>query len=176
MTYEEGHQALIQRTLEELHELESEQQQIESRHTEITERIKHLRELLRVLSRMYKIDIPGISSKPLLTGVNLTDAIRTVLQLSIDPLTPIEIKGWLKDAEFDIDKYTNPLAVIHTTLKRMEENDEVKEESKKSKKAYRILTLEERLRHRMAKGAAQPIIDLFIGQESVPKRKQNKKE
>lgn len=152
MKHEEDHRALIQTTLEELRELESEQQQIESRHTGITERIKHLRELLRVLSRMYKINIPGISSKPSLADVSLIDAIRTVLQLSIDSLTPVEIKKWLKDAEFDIDKYANPLAVIHTTLKRMKENIEVKEESKSGKKSYRLMSLEEQLRERLAKG------------------------
>jgi hypothetical protein len=152
MKNKEDYKVIIQTALEELHELEAERLQIESRHEEITERIKHLRELLGVLSRMYKIDIPGITSKSSLADLNLIDAIRTVLRLSVEPLTPVEIKEWLKDAEFDIDKYSNPLAVIHTTLKRMDKNAEVKEETKKGKKTYRLLSMEEQLLRRMADG------------------------
>lgn len=53
-----------------------------------------------------------------------TDAIRKVLQAANgEILTPTEIKDRLPAAGFRLSGYSNPLASIHTILKRMSKNE-----------------------------------------------------
>lgn len=76
--------------------------------------------------------IPGIS-----------DAIRTVLsnQYEADKrlmLMPTGIRNRLVSAGFELGNYKNPMAVIHTTLKRLEEQGEIEPlEAKDKKIGYR---------------------------------------
>lgn len=55
----------------------------------------------------------------------LTDACRVVLKGAGRPMTPVEIRGRLEAIGFDLAKYTNSLAAIHTVLKRLNEAKEV---------------------------------------------------
>ena len=57
----------------------------------------------------------------------LTDACRTVLRTSTFPMTPAEVRDRLTGIGFDLATYSNPLAAIHTTLKRLTEADELKQ-------------------------------------------------
>jgi hypothetical protein len=76
--------------------------------------------------------IPGIS-----------DAIRTVLSNHYETdkrtiLMPTGIRNRLASGGFDLGNYKNPMAVIHTTLKRLEEQGEVEAlEAKDKKIGYR---------------------------------------
>lgn len=57
--------------------------------------------------------------------LGITDAVVDVLRLSPDrPLEPPEVKRALQEIGYDLSKYRNPLAVIHTTLKRLIESEE----------------------------------------------------
>jgi hypothetical protein len=58
-------------------------------------------------------------------GVGLTDACRMVLNAAGHPLTAIEVRQQLEAMGFDVSKYSNDLAPIHTVLKRLTESDEV---------------------------------------------------
>ena len=49
----------------------------------------------------------------------LTEACRMVLKSAEYPLTPVEIRDQLEAMGIEISCYTNNLAVIHTTLKRL---------------------------------------------------------
>jgi hypothetical protein len=49
----------------------------------------------------------------------LTDACRMVLKAAGHPLTAIEVRGQLTAMGFDLSKYSNDLAAIHTILKRL---------------------------------------------------------
>lgn len=54
--------------------------------------------------------------------LGLTDACRLVLRSATAPMTAIQVRERLEAiGVFDPSKYANPLAVIHTTLKRMDE-------------------------------------------------------
>ena len=55
----------------------------------------------------------------------LTDACRVVLKGTAHPMTPVEVRDRLGAIGFDLSKYTNPLAAIHTVLKRLGEAKEV---------------------------------------------------
>ena len=59
-------------------------------------------------------------------SIGITDAIRDVLKGSDRSFRPTVVRNYLKRGDFPLDKYKNPLAVIHTTLKRLEQQDEVK--------------------------------------------------
>lgn len=64
--------------------------------------------------------------------IGFTDAVREVLKASGDYMTPLEVKDGLLRMGINLEaKYSNPLAVIHTTLKRLHENIEVSKRTDK---------------------------------------------
>jgi len=61
------------------------------------------------------------------TDMALSDAVREVLKASGKPMTPVQVRDGLIHMGIDIgNKYTNPLAVVHKALKRLDGKDEVK--------------------------------------------------
>ena len=67
------------------------------------------------------------SGYPDITSMTLADAIRLLVQSCNDrTITVKEIRGKLQDLGFDLSKYANPLASIHTAAARMVESDELK--------------------------------------------------
>ena len=57
----------------------------------------------------------------------LTEACRMVLRNAGEPLTALEVRDRLIAVGVGMDRYSNPLASIHTVLKRMREAGEVAE-------------------------------------------------
>ena len=57
--------------------------------------------------------------------LGLTDACRLVLRAAAHPLTVAEIRAMLDATGFDLSKYSNDLAAIHTILKRLTQTGEV---------------------------------------------------
>jgi len=55
----------------------------------------------------------------------LTDACRVVLKNAGGPMTPMDVRDRLQAIGFDLDKYTNSLAAVHTVLKRLNQSQEV---------------------------------------------------
>jgi len=58
--------------------------------------------------------------------LGLTDACRLVLRAAGHPLTVAEIRAMLDATGFDLSKYSNDLAAIHTILKRLNQTGEVR--------------------------------------------------
>jgi hypothetical protein len=56
----------------------------------------------------------------------LTDACKTALRCAKAPLTPLEVRDRLQATGFDVNRYSNPLAAIHTVLRRLTESGEAK--------------------------------------------------
>ena len=56
----------------------------------------------------------------------LTDACKTSLRCAGVPMTPLEVRDRLQSTGFDIKKYSNPLAAIHTVLRRLTESGDVR--------------------------------------------------
>jgi hypothetical protein len=56
----------------------------------------------------------------------LTDACRTVLRNAGAPMTPSEVRDRLQGIGYDLSSYSNALAAIHTTLKRLAEAEELR--------------------------------------------------
>ena len=73
----------------------------------------------------------------------LTTAIRRAFSAGQDWLTPTEIRDYLKNIGFNFERYkANPLASIHTTLRRMVPH-EVESKTLEGRKIYRLKTVEQ---------------------------------
>src|SRR5262245_26501877 len=59
--------------------------------------------------------------------LGLTDACRLVLKNATHPLTALEVRDRLLSIGVDLEKHSNPLASIHTVLKRLHEAGELTE-------------------------------------------------
>jgi hypothetical protein len=58
--------------------------------------------------------------------LGLTDAIRLVMRGAGLPMTPLEVRDRLRGMGFDVAKYTNELAAVHTILKRLNDAGELR--------------------------------------------------
>ncbi|HEY3884968.1 MAG TPA: hypothetical protein VGL62_07160 [Vicinamibacterales bacterium] len=57
--------------------------------------------------------------------LGLTDAVRLILRSGV-PMTPVDVRDRLLAIGFDVSKYANDLAAVHTTLKRLNESGEAR--------------------------------------------------
>jgi len=71
----------------------------------------------------------------------LTEACRTLLRSARTPLTAVELRDRLASVGFDLDRYSNALAAVHTVLKRLTESGEaaLAEQDETSRLAYEFL-------------------------------------
>ncbi len=58
--------------------------------------------------------------------LGLTDACRLVVRGAGVPVTPMDVRQRLQSIGFDLQKYVNDLAAIHTILKRLNESGELR--------------------------------------------------
>jgi hypothetical protein len=66
------------------------------------------------------------STYPDISSMTLADAMRLIVQSCNErPVTVKEIRGKLQDLGFDLTKYKNPLASIHTAATRMVDSEEL---------------------------------------------------
>ena len=84
---------------------------------EIDERLAQLEQTIGTLNRLCGF-VPTVFW-------GLTDACRVVLKGAARPMTPLEVRDRLEAIGFDLSKYSNSLAAIHTVLKRLHEAGEV---------------------------------------------------
>lgn len=79
----------------------------------VADAIKNLREVLGLRNERTED----------LSKWGLTDACRFILAESEIPMTPIDVRDRLALKGFPIDNHTNPLASIHSVLKRLAQSD-----------------------------------------------------
>ncbi len=97
---------------------------------DIDARLAQLAQLIGNLSRLCGFT-PTVA-------LGMTDACRMVLKAAGHPLSAVEMRGHLAAMGMDLSKYTNDLAAIHTTLKRLNQSGEVASgEQRSGKPAYR---------------------------------------
>lgn len=71
--------------------------------------------------------LAGETEDQMTDGLGLTDAIRQILSSHVGTgYSATGIRTALREASFPVDGYSNPLSVIHTTLKRLLTGDMVK--------------------------------------------------
>ena len=109
MTHDDYRRALAAATLE-YEELGAKRQAIDKRLGELSQTIGTLSRLLG-----YTPTVP----------FGLTDAIRMIMRGGV-PMTPVEVRDRLQGIGFDMEKYVNDLAAVHTILKRLNESGELR--------------------------------------------------
>ena len=112
--------------------------EIEQQISEYTTALRALAKVIedKELGDSYLARLDAFSDKP-----GFLDAIRSILKLSDRARTPPEIKTLIQlGKRMDLTGYSNALASIHTTLRRMKESGEVEEVTNdKGEKAYRLV-------------------------------------
>jgi hypothetical protein len=110
MTHEDYRRALESAT-REYEELGTKRQAIDSRLAELAQTIGTLSKLLGLTPTV---------------PLGLTDAIRLVVRGAGVPMTPTDVRDRLRAIGFDVSKYANDLAAVHTILKRLNESGELR--------------------------------------------------
>jgi hypothetical protein len=117
----------------EMETLLNEQTQIEQRAAYILSRLQVLRKTVLSLGELL-----GEEFEPETVGI--TQAIRKVLRDSQDDkgsyISPTMVRNALQRDSFPLSDYKNALAVIHTTLKRLEDQGEVEATTANNGKVY----------------------------------------
>ena len=85
---------------------------------DIDKRLAEIMQTIGTLSRLCGL-VPTVP-------IGLTDACRLVVRGSGVPVTPTDVRQRLQSIGFDLSKYSNDLAAIHTILKRLNESGELR--------------------------------------------------
>src|SRR5262249_6677009 len=88
-----------------------------ARRQEIDQRLAELAQTIGTLMRLLGLT-PTVP-------LGLTDAIRLVVRGGGVPMTPVEVRDRLQGMGFDLSKYSNDLAAVHTILKRLNQSGEL---------------------------------------------------
>jgi len=84
----------------------------------IDKRLAELAQTIGTLSRLLGLT-PTVP-------LGLTEAIRLVVRGAGVPMTPTEVRDRLRAIGFDVSRYVNDLAAVHTILKRLNESGELR--------------------------------------------------
>ena len=96
-----------------------EYEKLTAKHADLEGRLAQLKHSIAALTKLCGYEPT--------TPLGLTDACRLVLRNAVAPLTALEVRDRLVSIGIDLGRYSNPLASIHTVLKRMHEGGELVE-------------------------------------------------
>ena len=85
---------------------------------DIDKRLAEIMQTIGTLSRLCGL-VPTVP-------IGLTDACRLVVRGAGVPVTPADVRQRIQSIGFDLSKYSNDLAAIHTILKRLNESGELR--------------------------------------------------
>jgi hypothetical protein len=96
-----------------------EYEKLSAEHAALEARLSQLQHSIAALNKLcgYEPTVP----------LGLTDACRLVLRNATHPMTAVEVRERLASIGVDLEKHSNPLASIHTVLKRLHEAGELAE-------------------------------------------------
>jgi hypothetical protein len=114
LSYKNPHEQSCAVAKQELQTLEEEAAQLNERLKWVCERIGYLKDYLKAIEPLIQQD-PGQA----LLEVGLTQICRNMLEHANVWLTPQQVKNRLELAGIDLQGYTNPMAVLHSVLKRV---------------------------------------------------------
>jgi hypothetical protein len=97
---------------------------------EIDQRLAQLAQTIGTLNRLCGL-VPTVFW-------GLTDACRVVLKSGGRPMAPMEVRDRLLAIGFDLSKYANGLAAIHTVLKRLAEGGELRSVALEAGKVFYV--------------------------------------
>jgi hypothetical protein len=85
----------------------------------LEQRIARLRQTIASLDVLIEGDLEHSEVTQELQVVGITDAVRNALKIANGARTAIEVRDWLASSGYDLSDQENPLASIHTILKRL---------------------------------------------------------
>lgn len=120
----ESYKKSLNAAAKELTRVFEQEEELESRLLELKERKRVLSVTVESLAELCNIDAekeyPHLFPENIGSDVGFTDAIRSVLKAFDSSYTsPVSVRDALEKKGFDLSKYKNPLASIHTILKRL---------------------------------------------------------
>lgn len=92
--------------------------------------IARLNQLVKALSAELETDKPtrfDAMEETLASGVGFTDVIKSIVNRSEKPMTPKHVRDMVVMSGYDLSRYANPMAMIHQTLKRLAEQNRIRE-------------------------------------------------
>ena len=93
--------------------------------------------------KQFEAGIDRVIKADLKTGI--TESVRVILQENFFPMTASDLKAKIEARKINLARYANPLAVIHTVLKRLVKNREVRiAPQAKGKKSYQWVSTADR--------------------------------
>lgn len=142
---EDFYKQALEKALEELSDVMSQREELDSQREELDHRIIQLRKGVFGLTAIAGIETdevakthPDLFPDLLNPDVGFTDAVRDVLKAHRSyHMSPIEVRNSLRIKGFDLSKYKNVLASIHTILKRLQESREVDVMAREGKSLYK---------------------------------------
>ena len=111
----------LYRSWKELEEIKVKERELAYRKAKLNESVVALRPL--VFKHSWDINT-----------LTLSDAIRFVFSTAKRPLTAIGVRTKLEDLGYNLQQFDNPLANIHTALRRMGDTDELSRSGQDEKK------------------------------------------
>jgi hypothetical protein len=129
---QEIHEKSYEAAIQELSELMEMREELESKLETVEHMITRAKWAVRGISYLTsanpETEYPHLFPEVVTPDVGFTDAIREVLQEEpgVKYSAPVHVRNALELRGFNIKKYKNPLASIHTILKRLEKSGEAK--------------------------------------------------
>jgi hypothetical protein len=140
----ENYKNALSSALNELSKLMAARERLDIHREELDMKIFRLREGLFGLAILCGTDTnqlaaeyPELFPDLISPDTGLTDAIRKAMQAKRTYASPVEVKNRLAEMGYDIGKYKNILASIHTILKRLVDSEEVETGIRDQKVVYR---------------------------------------
>ena len=88
--------------------------------------IARLEQLVNSLSAMQRHDVRGFVSR-YVEEVGFQELVFTCVRQSPEGMSAVDVRDTFKSIGYDLNKFSNPLAVIHGALKRLVKADKIDE-------------------------------------------------
>jgi hypothetical protein len=142
---EDFYMQTLDKAMLELTEVMGQREELDSQRDELDTRIAKLRDGIFGLTPLCgktKDEItalrPDLFPDLIRLDVGFTEAVRKILEgNATEYLTPVQVRNELRRKGFDLSKYTNPLASIHTILKRLQDGGKVAVITREGKTLYK---------------------------------------
>ncbi len=116
----------------DLEQAEAKLERLEAEREELEERITEAKSAVVHLSALSGVDV----AKEIVANVGLSATCELALKMAGSPMTVPRIKRLVADLGYDIDRHKNPLASIHSTIRRLQEREKVRSVVKDGNTAY----------------------------------------
>jgi hypothetical protein len=140
----ETYDVAYETALDELDELMTQREALDEKRDAMDKRIIRLRKgllglgaLCSLTSEQVREAHPELFPDSIDPDTGLSDAVREVLKTSDSFISPVFIRDFLRDNGYEISKYKNALASIHTVLKRLRSQGEVFDSNREGRTVYK---------------------------------------